>query len=48
MNVGYLEAMITPFEVVLQDLEFMELQAKYGEKQPENENKKGLTNGNSK
>lgn len=32
--------MITPAEVMVQDLEFMDLEQRYGEKQPEKNNKK--------
>lgn len=35
MHIGWFEAMITPFDVILNDLEFMGLESEYGEKKPE-------------
>lgn len=31
MKVSYLEMIITPFEVILHDLEFMDLEQEYGQ-----------------
>jgi len=35
MKVGWLEAMQTPYEVIMQDLEYMQLEAKYGQAKPD-------------
>ena len=40
MKIGYFEAMMTPAEVVIDDLQFMDYQQRYGEKQPETTKKK--------
>lgn len=43
MGVGYFEAMITPMQVIVNDLEMMSLENEYGQKKPDdnNGNKKG-------
>jgi len=46
MNVGWFEAMQTPYEVIMQDLGIMELEGEYLHKQPEAPKKqKGLSYG---
>ena len=46
MGVGYFEAMVTPFEVIAQDLELMGLEDEYGQKHEDpGQNKKDLNYG---
>lgn len=40
MHVSYQEAMQTPYQVILEDLEFMDLENEYGTKKPPEEPKK--------
>jgi hypothetical protein len=39
MKVGYFEAMITPMQVIINDLEMMGLENEYGQKKPETDKK---------
>jgi hypothetical protein len=40
MKVGYFEAMITPMQVIVNDLEMIGLEEEYGTKKPEDDNRK--------
>lgn len=40
MKVGWFETLLTPASVISQDLEIMGLEQKYGEKKPDDNNKK--------
>jgi hypothetical protein len=35
MKIGWFEALMTPFEVIQNDFEMMDLEAEYGQKKPE-------------
>jgi hypothetical protein len=39
MGIGYFEAMITPMQVIVNDLEMMGLENEYGQKKPEDPKK---------
>jgi hypothetical protein len=49
MKIGYFEAMMTPFDVIISDLEFMSLENEYGQKKPEQPKQKnrGQVNANA-
>ena len=39
MKIGYFEAMTTPMQVIVNDLEMMGLENEYGQKKPDNSKK---------